>query len=217
MITVILIFLAFAFLHSITVSQKMKNIFADLFGETFMRVYYRALYTAVSSITAGTALYLIHRIPDQRLWTAPVWLQWPMHAIQLAGIVFGLLAFKHLDMAEFLGLRQMTRYWKRGDVEGNIEGLTRNELVTTGVYGIVRHPLYLAGIVIFTFNPYLTRTSLTISALADLYFLFGAIIEERRFQGTFGDQYREYREQVPRLLPRIFCRRRRGSGKGGNL
>lgn len=203
MLQVIIIFLAFAFIHSITVSQKMKKLCAGIFGETFMRVYYRALYTAVSAVTAGAALYLIHRVPDEQLWTAPAWLKWIMYAIQLAGIIFGLLAFKHLDTGEFLGITQLARYWKRGEVAGNIEGLTANELVTTGVYGIVRHPLYLAGIVIFTFNPLITRNSLVISVLADLYFLFGSLIEERRFCGVFGDHYQEYRERVPRLLPRI--------------
>jgi protein-S-isoprenylcysteine O-methyltransferase Ste14 len=206
MIQVIIIFLLFAFIHSITVSKKMKKVCADFFGETFMRVCYRALYNAISCITAGTAFYLIDQVPDRHLWTAPVWLQWILHAIQFAGVVFGSLAFRHLDTGEFLGLRQIARYWKRGEAEGNIEGLTQNELVTAGVYGIVRHPMYLAGIVIFTFNPHLTRNSLTISGLADLYFLFGAFIEERRFIGIFGDQYRAYRKRVPRLIPGILHR-----------
>lgn len=206
MIHVIIIFLLFAFIHSITVSKKMKKVCSDFFGETFMRVYYRSLYNAVSCITAGTAFYLIHQVPDRQLWTAPAWLLWIMHAIQLAGVAFGSLAFRHFDTGEFLGLRQITRYWKRGEVEGNIEGLTQNELVTTGAYGIVRHPLYLAGIIIFTFNPNVTRNSLTISVLADLYFLFGAFIEERRFIRIFGDRYLEYRKRVPRLIPRILSR-----------
>ena len=52
-------------------------------------------------------------------------------------------------------------------------------------------------------NPVFTVNGLTITILADLYFLFGSFIEERRFIRTFGDQYREYRERVPRLVP--FC------------
>ncbi len=206
MIRVVIIFFLFVFIHSITVSKIFKHACSAFFGETFMRVYYRALYNSLSFLTAGLTFYLIHEVPDRQLWTAPGWLQWVMHAIQLAGVVFGSLAFKHLDTGEFLGLKQIARYWKRREVAGNVEGLTRNELVTTGVYGIVRHPMYLAGIVIFTFNPYLTRNSLTISGFADLYFLFGAFIEERRFVVIFGDQYREYVKRVPRLIPKILYR-----------
>jgi len=206
MIRVATIFLVFAFIHSLTLSKKMKTLCADFFGETFMRVYFRAGYNAMSCITAGTAFYLIHQVPDRSLWTAPVWLQWPLHAIQLAGVTFGLLAFNHLHAGEFLGLKQIARYWRRGEVAGNIEGLTTNTLVTSGVYGVVRHPMYLAGIVIFTFNPYFTRNSLTISGLADLYFLFGTFVEERRLVEVFGDRYREHRKRVPRLIPRILHR-----------
>jgi protein-S-isoprenylcysteine O-methyltransferase Ste14 len=74
----------------------------------------------------------------------------------------------------------------------------------TGVYGIVRHPLYLAGIIVFTFNPHVTINSLTTAVLADLYFLFGMVIEERRLVEIFGDEYRKYRERVPRMIPRLF-------------
>ncbi len=66
--------------------------------------------------------------------------------------------------------------------------------------------MYLAGLIIFTFNPIITVNGLTVTVLADLYFLFGVFIEERRFLTVFGDEYRRYMERVPRLMPRICCR-----------
>jgi protein-S-isoprenylcysteine O-methyltransferase Ste14 len=199
----ILIFLSFAFIHSITASQGFKRLCQQMLGETFMRVWYRFLYNAVSGLTVALAFFLISQVPDKTLWTGPLWYQWCMHAIQLGGLVFGARAFEHLDTAEFMGFRQVWRYLRKRETAGNIEGLTQRELVTTGVYGIVRHPLYLAGIIIFTFEPNITVNGLTVTILADLYFIFGSFIEERRFIGTFGDQYREYQERVPRLVP--FC------------
>ena len=68
----------------------------------------------------------------------------------------------------------------------------------------------MAGIIIFTFSPHLTVNGLTITILADLYFLFGMFIEERRFLKIFGEQYREYMTKVPRMVPHIFGRRRTG-------
>jgi len=209
MIKVSLIFLLFAFIHSITVTHKFKHACKDLFGDTFMRVYYRVLYNAVSAITAGMAFYYIHRIPDQQLWITPLWLRWIMYGVQIFGLVFGARAFEHLDAREFMGFKQVRRYLSHREVAGNIEGLTQKELVTSGVYGIVRHPLYFAGIIIFTFNPYSTVNGLTITILADAYFLFGMFIEERRFVKIFGDQYREYMKRVPRFIPR---RRRYNEG-----
>jgi protein-S-isoprenylcysteine O-methyltransferase Ste14 len=114
------------------------------------------------------------------------------------------MAFQHLDGLEFLGLRQVWRYLTRREIAGNIDGLTQKDLVTTGVYGIVRHPLYAAGMVFVTFNPHVTVNGLTFTVLADLYFLFGMLIEERRFLHIFGERYREYMKQVPRMVPRIF-------------
>lgn len=207
MVQVILILLIFAFIHSITVTRWFKHSCKRALGDAFMRVWYRALYNSVSFITAGIAWYLIHGIPNHILWTAPLWLLMVMHVIQIAGIVFGALAFEYLDGAEFMGFKQVWRYLTRREIAGNIEGLTQKELVTSGVYGIVRHPMYLAGIIIFTFNPHITVNSLTISVLSDLYFIFGMFIEERRFLRIFGDQYREYMRHVPRLIPKLWFRR----------
>jgi uncharacterized membrane protein len=207
MLTVILFFLLFAFIHSITVSKWFKDLCRKTLGETFMRVFYRACYTILSLATAGAALYLIRRVPEESLWTAPRWLHVLLYAAQLAGAAFGSLAFEHLDAGEFLGVKQLWRYLSRRDVGGTGEGMTETGLVTTGVYGVVRHPLYLAGIIIFTCDPHFTRNGVLVALLADVYFLFGAFIEERRFLRIFGKEYEEYRKRVPRLLPRVFRRR----------
>jgi len=172
-----------------------------------MRVWYRFLYNTISIITVLAAIYLISKVPDRGIWTAPPGLRWVMHGIQFAGLAFGALAFEHMDTGEFMGFRQVWRYLTRKETVGNIEGLSSKELVRTGVYGIVRHPMYLAGLVLFTFSPIITVNGLAVTIMADLYFLFGAFIEERRFLAVFGDEYREYMKQVPRLIPRVLPRR----------
>ena len=203
MIQVILFFLLFAVIHSITAATKFKLACREIFGDSFMRVWYRAFYTAVSFITAAVAFLFIRRAPDHAIWAAPGWSGWVLFCVQTAGFVFGSFAFEQMDAGEFLGYKQVRRYLARGEAGGNIEGLTQQELVMTGVYGIVRHPLYLAGIIIFTFNPRITVNGLTITALADAYFLFGVFMEERRLAGLFGEQYRDYRRRVPMIIPRL--------------
>jgi protein-S-isoprenylcysteine O-methyltransferase Ste14 len=71
----------------------------------------------------------------------------------------------------------------------------------------------VAGLIIFTFSPRITVNGLTITVLADLYFIFGMFIEERRFLKIFGDQYREYMKKVPRMVPRMISLQRE-DGKG---
>jgi uncharacterized membrane protein len=206
MMQVILIFLLFAFIHSMTVSSWFKQICGKALGDTFMRAGYRFLYNTISIVTVVIAIQLIAKVPDRELWTAPPWLKWVMHGIQFAGLAFGALAFEHMDSREFMGFRQVWRYITRRETAGNLEALDEKELVRTGVYGIVRHPMYLAGLIIFTFSPIITVNGLTVTVLADFYFLFGVFIEERRFLRSFGDEYREYMRQVPRLLPKLFYR-----------
>lgn len=201
MISITLTFLAFALIHSITVSQRFKQRCRRVLGDTFMRVWYRFLYTLVSALTGAIAMYLIVQVPDRLLWELPSWLRWLLHGLQAAGFLFGAQAFQYLDKWEFLGFRQVWRFFSRKEVSGNLEGMSDRELVTTGVYGIVRHPVYVAGLVIFTFSPRITVNGLTITVLADLYFLFGMFIEERRFLRIYGDQYRQYMQQVPRMVP----------------
>ena len=53
--------------------------------------------------------------------------------IQIAAMVFGAQAFKHLDVWEFMGFKQVWKYITRREVSGDIDGLTRQGLVTTGV------------------------------------------------------------------------------------
>jgi steroid 5-alpha reductase family enzyme len=201
--TIIITFLLFAAIHSITVSFWFKGICQAVLGETFMRVLYRFLYNMISVATVLVVFTIIRNVPDEVIWMPPNGLRWTMQGIQTAGLLFGVSAFRHMDTGEFMGWRQVWRFLKRKETAGNIEGLTERGLVTTGVYGIVRHPMYLAGIIIVTFSPVITVNGATFTVLADLYFLFGMLIEERRFLKIFGDQYRDYMIKVPRLMPKI--------------
>ena len=200
---VLLIFLSFAFIHSLCVTSFIKSQTQRLLGETFVKVFYRFIYTCFSVITLLIAIYFINMIPDVYLFRGPAWFRWIMHAIQIAGLIFGTLSFKVITSHEFVGITQAWRYITKKEVKGDAEGITQTRLVKTGVYGFVRHPLYLAGIIIFTFEPNITRNWLAVSILADIYFIFGAFMEEKRLIKIFGDEYIEYMKQVPMFLPRI--------------
>jgi protein-S-isoprenylcysteine O-methyltransferase Ste14 len=203
-----LVFLAFALLHSLCVASFVKGLMGRLLGETFLKAFYRLIYTAFSAATTLLALYLILGIPDVMLFSAPSWLRWAMRAIQLGGLALGLWSFNAVHPLEFLGLAQAWRYIRHGQVGGDLEGITRDRLVRTGAYARLRHPLYLAGMMIFTFQPDITRSWLVVAALADAYFIFGALVEERRLIRRFGEEYRAYMREVPRFIPRAS---RRGS------
>jgi protein-S-isoprenylcysteine O-methyltransferase Ste14 len=79
------------------------------------------------------------------------------------------------------------------------------ELVTSGPYRLVRHPIY-SGILVAGAG---TATSLSWQwliavVLAGLYFVYGATVEERYLTEQFPDTYPAYKRSTKMLVPFIF-------------
>ena len=193
--------LGFGLVHSLLVLESVKELTIKIVGAQIVMAFYRLAFTMISVVTTAAAVYLILRIPDAVLFKGPVWWRSLMYFGEAFGLVFGALAFRVIDSKEFLGLRQAIRYIRTGDTGGDLEGMTGKGFLASGVYGIVRHPLYLAGIIIFACQPTVTRTWLTVSVVAIVYFIYGSLIEEKRILKKFGDEYRDYTSRVPLLIP----------------
>jgi protein-S-isoprenylcysteine O-methyltransferase Ste14 len=82
---------------------------------------------------------------------------------------------------------------------------TEPELVTSGPYHFVRHPIY-SGILVAGFGTgvSLDWTWLIPVALAGAYFVYSATVEERYLTQEFPDTYPEYRRSTKMLIPFIF-------------
>ena len=81
-----------------------------------------------------------------------------------------------------------------------------HELCTTGPYGLIRHPMYLA-IDLLGLGSAAWVGTLPIVLAAAVLVLGGdlrARIEERALVEAFGDRYRNYMKQVRRTLPLVY-------------
>jgi len=79
-------------------------------------------------------------------------------------------------------------------------------LVVVGPYRFVRNPM-ISGVIFVLIGEALVLRSLPHGAWASLFVALNAVyiplIEEPQLVTRFGDDYRRYREHVPRLVPRL--------------
>jgi protein-S-isoprenylcysteine O-methyltransferase Ste14 len=81
-----------------------------------------------------------------------------------------------------------------------------HELVTTGPYAVVRHPIYL-GLVDFILGSAIYFNDVGLLAVGVLFigfFTAQARAEDRIFARHFGGRWEEYRRTTPALFPRLF-------------
>jgi protein-S-isoprenylcysteine O-methyltransferase Ste14 len=79
------------------------------------------------------------------------------------------------------------------------------ELVTTGPYSSVRHPIY-SGMILAMIGTTIAVSLYWLVAVVFLggYFLYSAVVEERSMAGLFPDSYPEYKRSTKMLIPFIF-------------
>lgn len=79
------------------------------------------------------------------------------------------------------------------------------ELVTSGPYNLVRHPIY-SGILLAGVGTALALSWMWLIAviLAAIYFIYSASVEERYMAARFPDAYPAYKRSTKMLVPFVF-------------
>ena len=82
---------------------------------------------------------------------------------------------------------------------------TDPELVTTGPYRSIRHPIY-TGIILAMIGTTIAVSLYWLVAVVVLgaYFVYSAVAEERFMAGRFPDSYPGYKHSTKMLIPFIF-------------
>ncbi len=190
-------FAAFALLHSLTVSGRFKGLVAAVIGERAIRAWYRLAFTVFSAAITAALVSIYLGQPDIFLYRPPGYVLWPAHALQFAGVYLLIAASRPFDLGSFTGVSQAIKLIRTGRTGGDIEGIPHSGLVTFGVYGLVRHPMYLGGILMFAFEPNVSVNCLVIRVMAVSYFVYGGLVEDARLVAAFGEEYRDYKKRVP--------------------
>lgn len=174
--------------HSILASHFAKDMFKSFLGVRGMRLY-RLGYNLFSVLSFAPILYLLVVLEDRSLYQVPAPWSFVMLGGQILSALLLLVAVLETDTLSFIGLRQIFEEEKSG------------QLVTRGMYTLVRHPLYLFSILFFWLSPSMSVNSLVFNIGVTLYFIIGAYFEERKLLRDFGEAYAEYKRKTPFLIP----------------
>lgn len=187
-------FIVWALLHSVLAARHVKAWAHRAVGEQTVARWYRFFYNVFSTLTVLPLFPLLAWLPDQTLYVVPAPWRWLMVAGQLLALAGLVATLMQTDVWHFVGVAQLVR-------DNPTEA--PSSLQVDGFYGWVRHPLYTFSLLLIWLTPAMTVNLLTTYILFTLYFYVGSIHEERRLIAEFGDAYRQYQQEVPRLLPRI--------------
>jgi protein-S-isoprenylcysteine O-methyltransferase Ste14 len=150
------------------------------------------MYSVFAAITLVPACWITPKWQDFQLWP----IEGPAFVLQLLAwslaVVTFYLTFKIFNIWYFLGLTALGIGPKTNN--------SQERLITWGIYGLIRHPQFAAGLIILWMRD-LTDTGLIINIVLSVYLIVGARIEETRLLAMYSDEYAEYMKKVPRFIP----------------
>jgi protein-S-isoprenylcysteine O-methyltransferase Ste14 len=194
--------IAWCGLHSGLIAPPVTEWFRRRLGEGFR--FYRLAYNLVAVATFVT---LVRYGPGGcspvlfRWGGALVWLQ---AALCGSAVALFLAGARSYSMRRFLGWEQLKR---GGHPRSLAEG---GRLQTNGILQAVRHPWYLAALLLIWAAGDVTAANLVVKGILSIYLSAGAWLEERKLVAVHGDAYCRYRDQVSMLVPFKYLARKLG-------
>ncbi len=196
MFGVLFAMLAYGLVHSLLASEGSKQWFTRRLDERAYHGLYR-LYFNVLAVLLFIPIALMIVFYDNRIaWQFDLRWELPLMVLQAVGIIGLVLSLLQIDGGRFIGLAQANAY-----VSGDDLPLPPENLTTTGVYRLVRHPLYFFSLLIIWPVTTMTYAYLGFAIGTTLYMVVGSLYEERRMIEYFGQAYRDYRAQVAWIIP----------------
>jgi len=201
-------FAVFGLLHSIGAREPFKNALARRTSPFFVDHFWRLVYCGLSYWVLYYGVASLHwaRNTEYDVWLIayPDWLWQIIIVLHLGSIAFLYAAFIQSDYLEFLGLKQAYRgllgIFGKAPPTPDIDLFGTHRLEVRGVYGWVRHPMMVAGLLfLLTSGPSLNN--IVYIAMYTTYMVIGGYYEETRMLRIFEDDYRDYQRRVGAFFP----------------
>ena len=180
----------FAVQHSVMARRQFKEWWTQYVPKSVER----STYVLFSSLALALLLWqwrpiptVVWQIDDPQIATA-------VTGISLLGWLIVLTSTFLINHFELFGLHQ---------VANNLAGRTMPvpRFRTPLYYKFVRHPIYLGFIIAFWAAATMSVGHLLFAAVTTAYIFVGIFLEERDLVDLFGEDYRNYRDRVSKLVP----------------
>jgi protein-S-isoprenylcysteine O-methyltransferase Ste14 len=189
----ILLFSAFAMHHSLFARTPFKA----WVRRRSPPVLERAIYTWIASLIFIWVCWSWQPVPGVLYRLEAPW-RWLGYAAQAAGIAFTVLGSRALDVLDLAGVRPVLRA-RTGAEPAHVP------LSTSGVFAIVRHPLYFGWTLVVCGAPDMTATRAVFALVSSAYVAIAITWEERALVETFGARYEAYRRRVRwKMIPGLY-------------
>jgi methanethiol S-methyltransferase len=152
----------------------------------------RSVYVWVASGLA-IAMCLLWRPVPGVVYQVEGWWRLPFWSLQALGLVMTLQAARVIKPLELAGIAQATGRTSTGSIQ------------IVGPFRVVRHPIYLAWMLMVFMTPLMTVNRLLFAVVSSAYLILAIPWEERSLVEGHGDPYREYQRAVRwRVIPGIW-------------
>lgn len=183
-------------LHSFMASKKLKS-FAKMYLNAYF-IFYRLAFNFISIIFLILILFFQFSLKPKYFYEVNFITMALGTFLFISGVIAMFLAFKAFNTKEFAGLEQL-----RGNIQSSKNDI---QLTKSGFYGLVRHPLYFATILLiigaFIFMP--TMSNAIFVLIVFIYLPIGVYLEEQKIIKEFGQQYLNYQKEVKAVIPFLF-------------
>ena len=140
------------------------------------------------------ALLIAFGLAFVRAWLFPPGARLPLFAVGLSLIALGSLLRRYC-------FRTLGQYFT-----GDVRARSDQPVIRAGLYRLVRHPSYTAGMMMFigiglALGSWFSFILLTIATIAT--YCYRVVVEERALLDAIGEPYRSYMKETKRFIPYI--------------
>jgi protein-S-isoprenylcysteine O-methyltransferase Ste14 len=175
--------------HSVMARPGFKVVLTKLIPATAER----SCYTLASGLCL-VAIVFYWQGNSTLVWNA-AGMELPLRILSLAGWGLTVWATFEIDHFDLFGLKKPFCALRGTEAQ-------EKQFITPFLYRGMRHPIQTGVLIGMWSQAAMSQGQLLLTVTMTIYVFIGLYFEERDLVAHFGDRYRTYMDQVPRLFPR---------------